>query len=419
MIPDAVVDPDPLVMNPLVDIHIHPPPAAYPIDVAQIATITVKCPVRGRGLVVRDLTRASAPALFALFADLVARGGELELSSDAPLIADLVALGFLVREADIIDWPAFAIPLAVDEAPPPTSAPASTWRVDPSFLYQAARALHPGVRWPADYDEQAGRLRCFADGPTLWIGDALPHPRWLAALAADELAAVAALAPNAIVPAAALSPRVHRALVALGALHATDAPAALDPLARFAAYHAAYARDGYAIARDLLPTDEHAALRRYYRALLVRGLLPLGDRQNAARYSAYNDPVGRFVHARLASAMSAVVGQRVIPSFSYFFSYLPGAALEPHRDRPQAEFSITLQIDHVLPDGSAPPGATGWPLCFALDDGRAAQADLRLGDAVLYHGRALTHHRPVLPADQTSSVLVLEYVPHDFTGLVM
>lgn len=410
-------DPDPLVMNPLVDIHIHPPPAAYPIDIAQIRTITVKCPVRGRGLVLRDLTRASEPALFALFADLVARGGELELGSDSPLIDDLVALGFLVREADIIDWPAFAIPLALDGAP----APSRVWRVDPSFRYQPAFALHPGVHWPGDYDEQAGRLRCFAGGPALWIGDALPQPRWLAALTADELAAVAALTPASIVPADALSSRVHRALVALGALQATDATSASasdDALARFAAHRDDYARAGYAIARDFLPADEHAALRRYYRALLDRGLLPLGDRQNAARYSAYNDPVGRFLHARLAPAMSAVVGQPVVPSFSYFFSYLPGAALEPHRDRPQAEFSITLQIDHVLPDGSAPTGPTGWPLCFDLDD-RTANADLGLGDAVLYHGRALTHHRPTLAADQTSSVLVLEYVPHDFADLIM
>jgi hypothetical protein len=117
--------------------------------------------------------------------------------------------------------------------------------------------------------------------------------------------------------------------------------------------------------------------------------------------------------------MSAVTGQPVVPAFSFFFSYLEGAALAPHKDRPQAEFSISLQIDHTFAHMPAPAGETGWPLRFTFDDGRAAAAELRIGDAVLYHGRALTHHRAVLPAGQRSSVLVLEYVPHDFRGLLI
>src|SRR6185436_14413016 len=108
-------------------------------------------------------------------------------------------------------------------------------------------------------------------------------------------------------------------------------------LARFAQHHTAYRSDGYVIARDLLPAIELAALRRYYAALLAAGLVPLGDRQSVTRFSIYNDPIGRFLHTRLARAMSAVVGQPVVPSFSYFFSYIEGAALEPHKDRPQAE----------------------------------------------------------------------------------
>lgn len=113
--------------------------------------------------------------------------------------------------------------------------------------------------------------------------------------------------------------------------------------------------------------------------------------------------------------MSAIAGRPVVPSFSYFFSYVAGAALEPHKDRAQAEFSISLQLDHA----PEPPGATGWPLQFSFDDGRAAAADLAIGDAVLYHGRAVTHHRAPLPPGQRSSVLVLEYVPHDFAGLLI
>jgi hypothetical protein len=398
-----------LAMNPFVDIHVHPAPEAYPIDVSRIETITVKCPVRGRGLVIRDLTPVADPALFAFFAGLVARDGELELDSDAPLVDELCGIGFLVADADVVAWPQLEIPL--DDAPAAGPSPDATWIVADTFRFQPAFALHPGIRWPADYDEQDGRLRCFAPGPAFWVGDpaACAESFWVPA---DTAAQLAGLVPGAVAPR--LPPRLARALAHAGALVPADRDPP-PPLARFASHRAAFDRDGYAVVRDLLRSGEIAALRRYYAALLAGGLIQLGDRQNAARFSTYNDPVGRFVHARLAAAMSAVTGRPVQPSFSYFFSYLEGAALAPHKDRAQAELSISLQIDH----SPEPIAATGWPLQFAFDDGRSAAADLRIGDAVFYHGRALTHHRAPLPAGQRSSILVLEYVPHDFRGLLI
>jgi len=333
-------------------------------------------------------------------------------------VPDLARIGFLVAEDEVVDWPQLELPLVLDlpgGARVPDDADDddddARWIVSPTLCFQPAFALHPGVAWPKDYDEQEGRLRCFAPGPALWVGDPgeLTTPFWI-----DDAWSplVADLRPGSAPPP--LPAPLARALVRVGALVPADRPLPA-PLARFADHRAAYDADGYVVARNLLGVDETAALRRYFAALLAAGLVPFGDRQNAARFSIYNDPVGRFVHARLAGAMSAIAGQPVVPSFSYFFSYLEGAALEPHRDRPQAEFSISLQIDHT----PVPDGATGWPLCFTLDDGRTVTADLAIGDAVLYHGRALTHHRARLPAGQRSSVLVLEYVPHDFRGLLI
>jgi hypothetical protein len=400
--------PDELLgMNPFVDIHIHPAPEATPIDVTRIETITVRCPVRGRGLLIRELTPAADPALFAFFLGLVARNGELELDSDAPLVFELARIGFLVVDDDIVDWPRFEVPL--DEAPATALTPDPTWMVSSTFRFQPAFALHPGVRWPSDYDEQDGRLRCFAAGPAFWLGEPaeLVAPFWVSA---DAAATLADLVPGAVPPP--LPPPLARALARVGALVPAGSQRP-SPLAGFARHRTAFEADGHVIARDVLGSAELGALRRYYAALLAAGLVPLGDRQNAARFSIYNDPVGRFVHARLAGAMSAVAGQAVEPSFSFFFSYLEGAALPPHKDRAQAEFSISLQVDHT----PAPTAETGWPLCFSFDDGRSAAADLRIGDAVLYHGRAVTHQRTPLPSGQRSSLLVLEYVPQDFRGL--
>jgi hypothetical protein len=432
----------PLAMNPFVDIHVHPAPESTPIDISRIQTITVRCPVRGRGLVIRDLTPAGDPALFAFFTSLVAREGELELDSDAPLVPDLTRIGFLVADDEIVDWPRFEVPF--EEAPVSggaasagdvASAGASAsgrrgasaaggalargsaltdeprWIVSSTFRFQPAFALHPGVAWPRDYDEQEGRLRCFAPGPAFWLGDPaeLATPYWVTDDAATHLTG---LHPGTAPPP--LPEPLARTLAQVGALVPADRPPPA-PLARFAQYRSTYHAEGHVVVADLLGIRELAALRRYYAALLASGLVPFGDRQNAARFSIYNDPVGRFVHARLAGAMSVVAGQPVVPSFAYFFAYVEGAALEPHKDRPQAEFSISLQIDHA----PEPLAGTGWPLCFTFDDGRTAAADLRIGDAVLYHGRALTHHRRPLPTGQRSSVLVLEYVPHGFRGLLI
>jgi hypothetical protein len=418
----------PLAMNPFVDIHVHPAPESTPIDISRIQTITVRCPVRGRGLLIRDLTADGDPALFAFFTSLVARDGELELDSDAPLVPDLTRIGFLVADDEIVDWPRFEVPL--EEAPLTDGAALAgggaladgsalthepRWIVSPTFRFQSAFALHPGVAWPRDYDEQEGRLRCFSPGPAFWLGDPaeLTTPCWVTDDTASHLVG---LHPGGAPPP--LPPPLARALAQVGALVPADRPPPA-PLARFAQHRSTYQAEGHLVVADLLGARELAALRRYYAALLAGGLVPFGDRQNAARYSIYNDPVGRFVHARLAGAMSVVAGQPVVPSFAYFFSYLEGAALEPHKDRPQAEFSISLQIDHAPEPAPEPVAGTGWPLCFTFDDGRTAAADLRIGDAVLYHGRALTHHRRPLPPGQRSSILVLEYVPHDFRGLLI
>lgn len=392
-----------LVTNPFADIHVHPPPTELPVDLDAIELITVTCPVRGRGVLVHELDREGSPDLFGFFLHLIEQEGELELDASAPIALPLAAIGFLVPEDQVFEWPRFRVPLP----PVPALVAGASWRVAADLLVQDRFELHPDVDWPDDHDDQVERLGCFADGPALWVGD---QARGVSAywLDHEQAARIAALRPGD--PAPALPAELAAALVSVGAL--VPAGWRADPLARFAGLAPGFAVRRHVVARALLAPVELEALRAYHRALLDAGLVRPGGRQGGRR-SSEKDPIARFVQARMAPVMAAVAGRAVAPTSSYFASYTDGADLAPHADREDAELGISLQLDYHPPP---PPGQpTGWPLCFTVD-GAAAVADLAVGDAVLYRGHELVHHRAALPAGHRSSHLVLEYVPVDLPG---
>ena len=177
---------------------------------------------------------------------------------------------------------------------------------------------------------------------------------------------------------------------------------------------AQFQSQGYTIVRDLIHPVHIGALRRYYRALVAGGRLPKGDDQVAERYRLHSEPVAMFFHPQLASLVSRIAGEPVKPSYLYFASYPPGAALPRHVDRLQCEFSISLLIDYS-PD---PDGPCGWPLFLEHPGipGGVAAADLGLGDAVFYRGRELAHYRDRLPEGHQSSSLFFHYLREDFVG---
>jgi len=168
---------------------------------------------------------------------------------------------------------------------------------------------------------------------------------------------------------------------------------------------------GYAAVGRLIHPFHVSALRRYSRHQVRTGRFELGDSQSPVRYVAYDDPVARFFHHQLASAVSALAGEPVKPSYVYLASYQPGAMLEKHTDREQCEFSITFCVDY----SPEPRNATPWPLELHTQSGivRVYQA---IGDALLYRGRQIPHSRTPLPAGHTSTSIFFHYVRKDFAG---
>jgi hypothetical protein len=168
---------------------------------------------------------------------------------------------------------------------------------------------------------------------------------------------------------------------------------------------------GYAPISDLIHPFHIAALRRYYRYLIRTGAIRLGDGQSPLRYVAYNDPVARFFHQHIAKTVSVVAGEPVKPSYVYLASYLSGAELKKHTDRPQCEFSVTLCLDF----SPEPVLGTPWPI--ELDTpGGSVKVYQALGDGLAYRGMRLPHYRGILGEGQTSTSIFFHYVPEDFTG---
>ena len=180
---------------------------------------------------------------------------------------------------------------------------------------------------------------------------------------------------------------------------------------RTARASALFRTKGYAPLPSLLHPFHIAALRRYYRTLIRKGRIQLGDAQSSLRHAIHNEPVARFFHQQLTPLFSAIAGEPLKPSYVYLASYLSGSELKKHTDREQCEFSITLCVDFA----PEPNLATPWPIYLDTSNGpiKVYQA---LGDGLAYRGTRLPHYRTVLGPGQTSTSLFFHYVSESFRG---
>jgi hypothetical protein len=282
--------------------------------------------------------------------------------------------------------------------------------VNESFRYQ------PGSDPPDEIRDRAISLDAFLRGyPLAWVehpGTGVWLPFWARGEVAEVLGSLRAGAPAPT----RMAPEVREALVMASVLCAPG-----DAAAQQASWESIWKTaqeqvetNRYAIVRDLIHPLQLGAMRRYYRALVAEGNLPVGDNQVADRYGLHSELIGSFLHPQLASVVRRIFGEPVKPSYVFFACYQPGSALPRHTDREQCEFSISLLVDYT-PDSD---GSCGWPLF--LEDPRAPGAvvpvDLGVGHAVFYRGRELLHYRDPLPEGHQSTSLFFHYVREDFSG---
>jgi hypothetical protein len=127
-----------------------------------------------------------------------------------------------------------------------------------------------------------------------------------------------------------------------------------------------------------------------------------GDPQAPNSYAVYDFlPFVRLMIKKIPR-INELLGEEVLPTYTYARVYKNGSVLERHRDRPACEISITLNLSKDV----------DWPIYFQRPDGVETSAELNPGDAVLYLGCQADHWRNKFDGKEHVQVF-LHYVRAD------
>ena len=108
-----------------------------------------------------------------------------------------------------------------------------------------------------------------------------------------------------------------------------------------------------------------------------------GDPQAPNSYSMYDFmPFLRLLVEKVPE-VSELLGEKVLPTYTYARVYKEGSELLRHRDRPACEISFTLNLSKDK----------DWPIYFQRPDESETFIELEPGDAVMYLGCQADHWR--------------------------
>lgn len=108
-----------------------------------------------------------------------------------------------------------------------------------------------------------------------------------------------------------------------------------------------------------------------------------GDPQAPNSHSMYDFmPFLRLLVEKVPE-VSDLLGEKVLPTYTYARVYKEGSELLRHRDRPACEISLTLNLSKDK----------NWPIYFQRPDGSETSIELKSGDAVMYLGCQADHWR--------------------------
>jgi hypothetical protein len=165
-----------------------------------------------------------------------------------------------------------------------------------------------------------------------------------------------------------------------------------------------YNRDGYAVARELITPD----MARAFMAMLKEDLpgplapsqgevLPVLKRHTTEIYGGDYPPMLALLWG-LTGTVELIIGQKLVPTYSYFRFYREGDVLRVHSDRPACEHSVSLTLDYSdnVPwpiEVARQPVAQALPITDDFGAEPYASVAMQVGDALVYRGTTHRHAR--------------------------
>ena len=168
------------------------------------------------------------------------------------------------------------------------------------------------------------------------------------------------------------------------------------------------------VVNNVLNSELLDLLKEYYKETISKNVWVLGDRQSN-RYKAHNEPMSRFLHYECLPLIERIVGKSMKPTYTYLSSYVKGADLPPHTDRPDCEYTVSFVVDK--PEGSNWNIYVHKPQQEVKHKGRYDEkppleecepVDCDAGGLMLFQGTDHIHFREELETDYYN-ILLLHY----------
>eukprot|EP01041_Mallomonas_annulata_P004614 gene4614-9166_t len=168
-----------------------------------------------------------------------------------------------------------------------------------------------------------------------------------------------------------------------------------------------FALNKYVILRRLLDPSTVHLLEQWTGFLVANGYLT--PEPSLRRITMSSDRLGMLLAHQFRPLISHILGtdsnvssatSPIVPTYSFLIVYQQGGFIQPHTDRKQNEFSVTLNIQ-------CPPQ---WPINIHHKNSTVSAYFLSPGDALLYRGVEVVHSRKPLVGDTAQCIqLVFGY----------
>ena len=150
-------------------------------------------------------------------------------------------------------------------------------------------------------------------------------------------------------------------------------------------------QNGYYLFRQLLNTElaqafyEYLALKKMVWQTINKEderLGGWGDEVVNNVYGIYGDPMFETILLKVMPTVEKIAGKKIYPTYSFVRLYETDNVMKAHKDRPECEYSITLNL-----------GGDVWPFKLVDLNKKEKSYELSPGDAIIYQGTKVYHWR--------------------------